>query len=421
VVHDQDSQERPSSAYYVVNVGITSDQGTGYSSDYYAVLGRDQAVIAGKVLNKEDQPVPGVDVAMFGGHVGNYQAVTGPDGTYIADVKRGHYRVWPSGRSLSTKHPPTFEPEHRDVHAHPDHTAHANFKVEIGLVVKLALTPSSVPADGFGIVQGTITVTELGQPVPGATIAVWPQASESANQAVTSGARANVCGPTGRIWPTGTLASPAGDSVNVQTDSSGTYHFTLDVGTVPGSFSVTAWARDSSGSLITHDTTDASDEQTVNVTALGNPSLGSFIPTYNKLASTTNLLSSIAPDPNSILLNFEKLSQTEIEMKGDAYALGQGSSPAVLLYPAASPPVIQPGGAVFAHASDLVLQPSAWVGDLNYALHHGTLQDLPTFGQWTAGDSVPGWTGQAQSMQVPGSNFNYYGWPYPSSTPGACA
>jgi hypothetical protein len=418
----------PSSAYYVVNVGITSDQGTGYSSDYYAVVGRDQAVISGKVLNKEQQPVPGVDVAMYGGSH-NYQALTGPDGTYVADVKPGHYRVWPSGRSLSSKHPPRFEPEHRDVHARPDHTAHANFKVDIGLVVKLTLTPSSVPADGFGIVQGTITVTELGQPQPGVTVALWPKAAESANAAVTSGARANVCGPNGRIWPMGTLADPAGDSVNVQTDSSGTYHFTLDVGTAPGPFTVTAWARDASGNLITQDTVDASDEQTVTVTPLGNAALGNFVSSYDLLAASTPLLSSISSDSNSLLLNFEHLSQSESDFKGYAYALGQGNSPAVVLYPAANTPTIQRNGAVVADANDLVLQPSEWmalpggvnISDLTQVLRQGKLVQLPTFSQWAAGDTVLNWHGSAQSMQVPGQSFQYYGWPYPSSTPGACS
>jgi len=41
------SKNAPSSAYYVINVGITSDQGTGWSSDYYAVVGQDEAVISG--------------------------------------------------------------------------------------------------------------------------------------------------------------------------------------------------------------------------------------------------------------------------------------------------------------------------------------------------------------------------------------
>jgi hypothetical protein len=93
----------PSSAYYVINVGITSDQGTGYSSDYYAVVGRDQAVITGAIRNTERQPLGGAEVAMFGAgrRAENYMAESGPDGVYAADVKAGGYRVRPSGRSLS--------------------------------------------------------------------------------------------------------------------------------------------------------------------------------------------------------------------------------------------------------------------------------------------------------------------------------
>ena len=110
----------PSSAYYVINVGITSDQGTGWSSDYYAVVGKHEAVITGKILNKQRRPVAGADVAMFGGshQTGNYVAQSGPDGIFAADVKAGRYRVWPSGRSLSHRTPPKFEPEHSDVKAH---------------------------------------------------------------------------------------------------------------------------------------------------------------------------------------------------------------------------------------------------------------------------------------------------------------
>jgi hypothetical protein len=94
----------PSSAYYVINVGITSDQGTGWSSDYYAVVGHDQAVITGKILNKERQPVQGADIAMFGGSrpAENYVAESGPDGVYAADVRAGRYRVWATSPSISS-------------------------------------------------------------------------------------------------------------------------------------------------------------------------------------------------------------------------------------------------------------------------------------------------------------------------------
>jgi hypothetical protein len=418
----------PSTAYYVINVGITSDQGTGYSSDYYAVVGRDQAVITGKILNKERQPVQGADVALFGGgrRAENYVAQSGPDGIYAADVKAGRYRVWPSGRSLSHRTPPKFDPEHSDLSAHAGTVKHADFTVDIGLVVKLTLSAASAPADGFQIVQGTVKVTELGRPQPGVTVALWPQATEPAGTAVTRGARATLCGPNGRIWPGGTLAAPDGGSVDVQMDANGTYQFTLDVGTVPGSFSVTAWARDAHGALITHDTSDASDEQTVTVTPLGNQPLDQFVPEYNLTAKSIGV-TSISSDPNAILTAFETLTRTQGSFKGYAYALGQGNAPAVVIYPAANPPAIEHDGSVIADASDLVLQPWEWkpvpgyaLTDLSAVLQQGLLPGLPTFAAWVQGPSVPGWSGSAQAMHPAAQGFQYFGWPYPSSTPGAC-
>jgi hypothetical protein len=418
----------PSSAHDVINVGITSDQGTGWSSDYYAIVGHDQAVITGKILNKERQPVGGADVAMFGSgrRAENYVAESGPDGVYAADVRAGRYRVWPSGRSLSHRTPPKFDPEHSDVSAHAGTVAHADFTVDIGLVVKLTLSATSVPADGFQIVQGTVKVTELGRPQPGVTVALWPQATESANAAVTRGSRATLCGPNGRIWPRGTPAAPDGGSVDVQMDATGAYQFTLDVGTVPGTFSVTAWARDAHGALITHDTADASDEQTLTVTPLGNQSLDQFVPEYNLTAKSIGV-SGISSDPNAIITAFETLTRTLGPFKGYAYALGQGSAPAVVVYPAANPPTIQHDGSVVADASDLVLQPWEWravsgaaITDLSAVLRQGLLPALPTFAAWAQGTPFANWSGSAQAMHLASQGFQYFGWPYPSSTAGAC-
>ena len=294
------------------------------------------------------------------------------------------------------------------------------------MVVKLTLSATSVPADGFQIVQGTVKVTELGRPQPGVTVALWPQASESANVAVTRGARATLCGPNGRIWPRGTLADPDGGSVDVQMDANGTYQFTLDVGTVPGTFSLTAWARDAHGAVITHDTADASDEQTMTATALGSQSLDQFVPEYNLTAKSIGI-SGISSDPNAIVTAFEALTRTLGSFKGYAYALGQGNAPAVIIYPAANPPTIQHDGSVIADASDLVLQPGEWkpvpgaaLTDLSAVLEQGLLPGLPTFAAWAQGTSVTGWSGSAQAMHLAVPGFQYFGWPYPSSTSGAC-
>jgi hypothetical protein len=417
-----------SDAYYVVNIGITSDQGVGWSSDYYAVVGQGSALIRGTVTNRDQDPVGGVAVAMFGGQVGNYTATSGPDGSYAADVNAGGYRVVPSGRSLSTGHPPGFTPQHTDVSASAGRGTRADFTAGIGLVVKLTLSPAGVPADGLHIVQGRIAVTELGRPKPGVTVALWPKAMGPAAAAVTSGARANVCGPTGRIWPGGSLTAPAGGSVDVLTDSTGTYRFTLDVGTVPGSFPLTAWARDGHGQLITQDRANASSAQTVSVSPLGSETVDQFVSTYDARARSSNAAAGISADPSSVLNTLAQLTAGPGPLKGYAYALGQGTSPSVLVYPAASPPMVQPSGAVVADSGDLVLQPSAWVGvpgaagpDLAKVLQGGTLPGLPTLAQWAQGTTISGWKTTPQAFQVASPSFAYFGWPYPSSAAGACS
>ncbi len=428
----------PSSAYYVVNVGITSDQGEGWSSDYYAVVGRDQAVIDGRVLNKERQPVGGVEVAMYGGGhgTGNYEVVTAPDGYYQADVKRGTYRVWPSGKSLSRRLAPKFEPERTDVDAQPDHPGKADFTVDIGLVVKLTLSTASVPADGFQIVEGTITTTLLGRPDPNVSLALWPQPSETADAAVSTGTRATVCSNGSRVWPTGMLGSPDGIPADIQTDANGNYQFTLDVGTVPGSFEIEAWAKDSSGALITHDTADAADEQTLTVAPTGNQPLENFVASYNQVAKATNAAQSIGGDPGSIESTLATLSSTQDNtitngmFHGYAYALVAGSlrGNAVVIYPAPSPPSVQSGGGVLADASDLVLQPGEWqdvpgaaVTGLSNVLQKGLLPPLPTVSAWNQGTISPPWAANEQSMTLYSQTFNYFGWPYPTSASGACS
>jgi hypothetical protein len=424
-------KKAPSSSYHVINITITNVQGAGYSSDYYAVIGKGAAFIEGKVLNKERQPVPGADLHINGVRGGNnYSTVTGPDGTYGAEVRPGHYRVNPVGRSLSSRFPPKFKPEHLDRIARKDHKATADFTVDVGLVVRLELTATSVPADGFQIVQGKITTTEYGQPKPNVTVALWPKASENPGSAVTSGARANVCGPNGRVWPTGTLSNPAGGPVEVTTDGNGTYTFSIDVGTVPGAFPITAWARDESGQLITHDTADASDEKTVTVSQLGNQPLDQFVSSYNETAKATGLLNSINENPDVIATSFEQLTGTQGAFKGYAYARSNPTSGngAVLVYPATNPPAIQSNGAVVPDANDLVLQPSEWQGipgvaisDLGTVLRHGILPGIPTYSGWASG--VPGtdWKGGARTLQPLTQSFVYYGWPYPSTTSGACS
>ena len=413
--------------YQVINVGITSGQGEGYSSDYYAVVGRHDSVIQGQVSNKDKAAAAGVVIDMYGqGNGPSYEAVTGQDGHYAADVKAGHYRVFPSAKSIPSKTEVKFTPTTSTVHAPPNGTANADFEIDSGLVVTLELSKDSVPADGMQVVKAKVHVSQYGKPVPNQTVELWPQSDQTGTQAVTSGPRVLMCTTGGRIWPTGSLNDPDGLSVDETTDANGNYTFTLDVGTVPGRWKLTAWAKDAAGALITADTRNTSDDQNLNVTSVGATEVDAFVPDYNKIASTTALVRGITDDPNTLLSNFIMLSRPQGPLKGLAYApYSQGG---VLIYSAASTPHIAKDNTVTAHTGDLVLQPSDWTTlpgvpylSLDAALTAGGLQALPTFAQWTAGTSIPGWAGNAGTMTLSSTAFQYYGWPYPSTATGTCS
>jgi len=106
-------------------------------------------------------------------------------------------------------------------------------------------------------------------------------------------------------------------------------------------------------------------------------------------------------------------------------------SPAVLIYKASDPPIIQKPNKVVASPDDLVVEPALWAGtiggialsDLGTTLKDPklTFPDPPTFTQWATGKSIIGWKGQSQSMLLATQAFQYFGWPYPNSAPGSCS
>ena len=75
-----------------------------------------------------------------------------------------------------------------------------------------------------------------------------------------------------------------------------------------------------------------------------------------------------------------------------------------------------------------MLSPGLWVGTeliplttLNVVIQKGLLTAAPTFPQWTDGDAVPGWKLTANDIaSISTYNFQYNGWPYPSTVAGAC-
>ncbi len=423
------SKKAQTGDYQVINVTVTNVQGAGYSSDYYAVIGRHDSVIEGQISNKDKAGAPGVVVDMYGRGSGpSYEATTGQDGHYAADVKAGHYRVFPSAKSIPSKTEIKFTPSESAVHAPPNGTADADFELDSGLVVTLELSDKSVPADGSHVVKAKVHVTQYGKPVAGQTVELWPQSEDNSKKAVSTGPRVLMCTTAGRIWPTGTLDDPDGLSVDETTDQNGNYTFTLDVGTVPGRWRLTAWAKDAAGALITDDTRNTSDDQTLDVKPVGAAGVDAFVPEYNTIASSTGSLSGISDDPNTLLTDFINLSKTQNSLKGLAYAPVSGNQAAILIYQAASTPNLASSGKVTAHTGDVVLEPSTWtaipgvaVSTLDAALLQGHLPALPSFADWTAGTSVPGWTGSPQTMSVTSAAFQYFGWPYPSTAVGTCS
>jgi hypothetical protein len=426
------AKDEGSSDYTALNVTVSSAQGAGYSSDYYAIVGRHQAVVEGKIANKDDTGAPGVNVAINGAGRGPfYEAVTGQDGHYAADVKAGHYRVFPEAKSVGARGKIKFSPDKTDVHAPPNGKATANFELDAGLVVSLDLSKSSVVADGGELVNATVHVSEYGKPVNGQTVELWPQDGESSELAVTSGPRVLMCQTGNRLWPTGSLQDPDGISFNATTDANGNYSFTLFVGTVPGTWKLTAWAKDANGNLITHDTTDTSDDKTLTVTPVAGNTVPveGFVQEYDTVELATNQASGIdGTSISSMLGYFWLMTLLDNGFHGLAFAPVQGNSSAILVYQAASTPNIAANGTVTAHTTDEVLEPSEWtvnnkspVGSLTAALQKGKLQQLPDYSQWTAGTTVPGWTGQAQTMSTTSGAFQYFGWPLPSTATGSCS
>jgi len=426
--------------YSFVQVGITNVQGVGISNDYYAVVAAKAALIEGTILDKEGQPVPGAAVSVYGaGHgEGNYEASTGPDGSYAVEVTPGHYRVAPSVTGLS-RAAPKIKPTDEHVSVGAGGTAKANFTVETALIVRLSLSASTVPADGMHIVQGTITAKYDGAPAAGLTIDVSPKLKEDPayanNTDVKSGALATVCNGTSRIWPQGTIIDPNGNSAYVQLDANGKYAFTIDVGTVPGPLSVTAWAVSSvvpsltTGTPINVDTADASDTQTLDLTSLGHMTAKKLESELHSIRGAANL-AAVSNDAGALTAALGGIAAKGL-LGGVAFSWinGTNGSTAVLAYDANRPPTFDPTTGAMTAIGGVVLQPDEWVSvpgfapDLETAIKGGKVTAIPTFLDWLTGASgVAGWKLLPNTDATPWTqNFSFNGWPYLSTAAGACS
>lgn len=419
----------PTTPYYGYTGSLSWDGGKCSPCGMWpvAIVGAKDALITGRIVNKQRQPVLGLRVRASG--PAKYVASTGADGTFAMVVEPGRYKITPEAPEGS-RVKVVFDPASAAVAVRSGKTERANFTVDSGFEVDIHIDQASAPADGLQVVSGKVSVTEYGVPKAGAVVALWPQAEQDFRTAVRTGPRATICGTSGRVWPGGTLADPSGPSVDVTMNAQGEYPFTLNVGTVPGDFEITAWARDAQGQLMPGRA--SSDTRAVTFTPVGSAKpMDEFVPGLKAAASFYG--STFTSDANAMMAALVPLgaaSSGVSELQGFAYSPINGNQ-AFIISPSGTSPSVAKSGRVTASGSDLVFSPADWNGkgvpvdvtSLTAALQKGLLNELPTFAQWSQGIATGSWNGTltgTRSAQVPSSAFQYYGWPYPSSTPGSC-
>ena len=314
------------------------------------------ATISGYVRDREAQGVSGVTIDAYGTGGGSRgqrgSAVSGGAGFYTMEVAAGSYKVIPSGFLIGKKQP-RYEPASRGLTLEAGDRASAGFTLQGGLQVTLTLSSGKVLADGSTVVAGDVATTQYGKPMPNVTVSLRPKPDATPTNAVTRGARATICAPNGlRIWPTGTLATPVGSPVDITTDGTGHYKLTMTVGTVPGTFPLSVWARDKAGKLITTDLADTSDEGSLTIASPGNLKVGQFISELALLKgdhAASALLASMTNDAANITQTLSELSRGNAMLGGLAYSLVNGAGgTAVLIHDGTRPPGVSATGKVIA-------------------------------------------------------------------------
>ena len=414
-------------------------QGAWESCDYYGVVGKGLGIIDGHVLNKDGSPAPGVTIAAYG-HPGA-GTTSDADGFYAMQVNEGRYAVLPSGGPQG-KARPTYSPTSATANVKAHATTHIDFTLDAGVELKLSLAKTSVSANGYEVVNGTVSTFEYGAPMPNVQVQLTVQPNQSADQAVLAGARAAVCQAGGRIWPTGSLNEPTGLPVTVTTDATGKYDFQINVGTTPGKWSLDAWAFNTDGTLST-DVAAASDTKSIDFTSTGNASLSNFVSELDTAARSTSFATALAATNGGATAMIALLSSDAqkkingVDFGGLGFGLaGARTGGVMVIFPADKPPIIDKANLLQTNltrnADDLVFDPAIWTGaglpangqnlsSLSFVLSKGLLTALPTVSQYVSGKLVAGWkTVKDNTINPVSTAFQEFGWGYPNSTPGAC-
>ena len=147
------------------------------------------------------------------------------------------------------------------------------------------------------------------------------------------------------------------------TDATGHYAFTITVGTVPGAFPITVWARDASGHLITQDLSDTSDDRTLTLASAGTLKVSGLFDEIHALAgdhAVSAELATMTNDPASVTAVLSQLTSTTRQLGGLAYSLVNGAAGggAVLVYDDATTPQADTNGRI-THSDGIVLDPAS--------------------------------------------------------------
>jgi hypothetical protein len=414
-------------------------QGGWSSCDYFGVVGDNMGILDGHVLDKDGGPVSGATIKAYG-HPGA-TTTSDSDGFYAMELTKGPYQVEPSGGPQG-KASPSYSPKVARANVVEKATSHLDFTLDTSIELKLHFVKTSVVANGYEVVNGTISTTQYGKPLPNVSVQLEVKPNLSATQAVTTGARASVCYNGSRVWPTNSLNDPDGYPVKVTTDATGKYDFSITVGTTSGSWTLDAWAFNSSGILST-DVTAASDTQSINFTTNGSSSLAGFVTELDTAARSTKFsvpLNAAANSANSmwtLLSEVTRGNANGINFGGLAYSLVNAKDgQSLLIFPENQPPVLNKAGEIMpgrpGNSADLVYDPAEWTGaglpssvtnaaSLTSVVSQGLLTRLPTLAEFDAGRAVAGWkTVKGDEITLFSGNFEFDGWGYPVSATGAC-
>jgi hypothetical protein len=422
--------------YGVICILGENIQGPWDSCDYFGVVGKDFGVLDGYVLDKSGDPVPGVDITAYGANSANTSgAITGANGYYAMQVHAGAYRLVPGGGPAG-HHTIDYLPHVNNTTVGDGTEGRADFQLQAGIQLNLHFDQSQVPANGIDVVNGTITTSEGGKPLPGIMVELQVMPGQPAAEAVTGGPRATVCSQGSRLWPTGTNVDPDGYPVNITTGSNGQYSLAITVGTTPGTWRLEAWAFNSNGTL-SLDPAQAADTQSITFEKLnvGPNDPTNFVTEYDRAIKATpafRLTSSNASPLVATLAQATAAGGGALALRGLAYALVNAKDgQSLLVFPADHPPTLDSVGAlpvVTNNAKDLVMDPAEWdptKGNFDTSVNQGNLGPFPTLVEFDSGrasSQVDQWKlVKGNEITEFNSYFGYLGWGYPGiGQPGAC-